>query len=676
VAAPTQRLVPNPAPAPPAAPEVAPVAPPRRRFEMPLLAKLVIALAAMGFLPLAISSYQLRENQDALLDQVQRTHIVAAKTTAARVDAVLQPLRALAAATAGNDAIGLDPAEPELQELLRSTLAARPELLSLGLYTREGDHLVLAQRREAKELLSEFSALREPAPLRLLRTPGQDGSSGRALLRLRQEVEGGRELVLWADVSAIDQIVLTGELGEEAQLVLATRELESLLGGPLAELPAEVLEQAKSGKVASSCKLYRQPGGEDQVVAYAQLREAPFFVVSRQPARVAEVAREKIKKATLRSAALALLLTLGLSAGAYFTVIQPLRRLATATRRLAGGGERARGSEISDLEASFALLQQRVKSRQEVGGLHLGRYQIVELLGSGAMGSVFRAWDEKLRRPVALKTIHLSSTEIDRDKLLGSLREEAAITARIHHGNIVTVYDIEEEGSSAFIAMELVEGVNLQSVIDDRGFLRPHDLLPIAVGIGRGLATAHGHGLVHHDIKPANILIGVAGEVKLTDFGVSQLITASSRAKDVICGTPGYLAPECFEGGTYGPEADLFAFGVVLYEAMIGRNPFRGSTLRETVGLTLSLHPDPPDRLDAAIPAELAQLVAELLEKEPADRPASAAIVVQRLEKIATGGGWTAPPTISDIRRRTMGRHSGAPTRLLTITSLGEVSPA
>jgi hypothetical protein len=643
---------------------------------MPLLAKLVIALTAMGFLPLAISSYQLRENHGALLDQVQRTHIVAAITTAARVDAVLQPLRALAAATAGNDALGLDPAEPELQELLRSTLAARPELLSLGLYTREGDHLVLAQRRDAKELLSEFSALREPAPLRLLRTPGQGGSSGKALLRLRQEVEGGRELVLWADVSAIDQIVLTGELGEEAQLVLATRELESLLGGPLAELPAEVLEQAKSGKVASSCKLYRQPGGEDQVVAFAQLREAPFFVVSRQPARVAEVAREKIRKATLRSAALALLLTLGLSAGAYFTVIQPLRRLATATRRLAGGGERARGSEISDLESSFALLQQRVKSRQEVGGLHLGRYQIVELLGSGAMGSVFRAWDEKLRRPVALKTIHLSSTEIDRDKLLGSLREEAAITARIHHGNIVTVYDIEEEGSSAFIAMELVEGVNLQSVIDDRGFLRPNDLLPIAVGIGRGLATAHGHGLVHHDVKPANVLIGVAGEVKLTDFGVSQLITASSRSKDVICGTPGYLAPECFEGGTYGPEADLFAFGVVLYEAMIGRNPFRGASLRETVGLTLSLHPDPPDRLDAAIPAELAQLVAQLLEKDPADRPASAAIVVQRLEKIAAGGGWTAPPTISDIRRRTMGRHSGAPTRLLTITSIGEVSPA
>lgn len=680
MAAPTQRLVPIPPPdapppraAPPAAPEAAPLAAPRRRFELPLLAKLVIALAAMGFLPLAISSYQLRENADALLDQVQRTHIVAAKTTAARVDAVLQPLRALAAATAGNDALGLDPAEPELQELLRSTLAARPELLSLGLYTRAGDHLVVAQRREAKELLSAFSALREPAPLRLLRAPGAgDPGSGRAILRLRQEVAGGRELLLWADVSAIDDIVLTGEMGEEAQLVLATRELESLLGGPLTDLPGEVLEQAKSGKVASSCKLYRQPGGDDQVVAYAQLREAPFFVVSRQPARVAEVAREKIRRATLRAAALALLLTLGLSAGAFFSVIQPLRRLASASRRLAGGGEKARGSEISDLEASFALLQERVKSRQEVGGLQLGRYQIVELLGSGAMGSVFRAWDEKLRRPVALKTIHLASTEIDRDKLLGSLREEAAITARIHHGNIVTVYDIEEEGLSAFIAMELVEGVNLQSVIDERGFLRPHELLPIAVGIGRGLATAHGHGLVHHDVKPANILIGVAGEVKLTDFGVSQLITASSRAKDVICGTPGYLAPECFEGGTYGPEADLFAFGVVLYEAMIGRNPFRGATLRETVGLTLSLHPDAADRLDASIPAELAKLVAELLEKEPADRPPSAASVVQRLEQIAASGGWTAPPTVSDIRRRTMGRHSGAPTRLLTITSLGQ----
>lgn len=636
------------------------------RLALPLLAKLVIALVAMGFLPLAISSYQLRENQSALLDQVQRTHIVAAKTTAARVDALLQPLRAVAQATAENSALTLSPAAPELQEVLRSTLAARPELLALGLYSRAGETLVLAQRREAKELLQEFSALKETAPLRLLRS---SRAGAQPLLRLRQEVGADRELVLWAAVGGIDDIVTTGEMGEEAQLVLATRELETLIGGPLAELPEEVLEQARSGKVASSCKLYRQADGGDLVVAFAQLREAPFFVVSRQPARVAEVAREKIAKATLRAAVLALLLTLLLSAGAFYTVIQPLRRLAVAQRQLAGRAGKASGSEISDLEASFALLQERVRERQEVGGLQLGRYQITELLGSGAMGSVFRAWDEKLRRPVALKTIHLASAEIDRDKLLVSLREEAAITSRIHQENIVTVYDIEEEGLSAFIAMELVEGVNLQSVIDERGFLRPRDLLPIAVGIAKGLATAHRFGLVHHDIKPANILVGFDGAVKLTDFGVSQLITASSRAKDVICGTPGYLAPECFEGGTYGPEADLYAFGVVLYEAAIGRNPFRGSSLRESVSLTLTHQPEPPAKLDASIPAELSRLIVELLEKEAGDRPASAEQVVERLEKIAAAGGFTAPPAISDIRRRTMGRHSGSPTRLLTITS-------
>ncbi len=641
------------------------------RFEVPLLVKLVLALVAMGFLPLAISTWQLRENQDALTEQVQRTHIVAAKTTAARVDALIQPLRSLAEATAANSALTLPPGSEELQEVLRSTLASRPELLSFGLFTRAGENLVVAQRREARELLAEFSALRESAPLRLLRsTPAGDRPS-RALLRLRQELAGDRELILWADLSAIDEVVVTGEMGEEAQLVLATRNLESLLGGPLSELPDEVLEQAKSGKVASSCKIYEGgPGGEGQVVAYAQLREAPFFVVSRQPARVAEVARERIRQATLRSAALALLLTFGLSAGAFFTVIQPLRRLASAQRRLSGREDSAaRGSEISDLEASFALLQERVRERREVGGLHLGRYQITELLGSGAMGSVFRAWDEKLRRSVALKTIHLGSTDLDRDKLLGSLRQEAAITARIHHSNIVTVYDIEEEGMSAFIAMELVEGVNLQSVIDERGFLRPEDLLPIAVGICRGLATAHRHGLVHHDVKPANILIGVGGEVKLTDFGVSQMITASSRAKDVICGTPGYLAPECFEGGTYGPEADLFACGVVLYESLIGRNPFRGTTLRETVSLTLGHQPKPAAELDANIPAALSRLVEELLEKESADRPKDAQSVVERLEKIAAEGGFTRPPTITDIRRRTHGRHSGAPTRLLTITA-------
>lgn len=638
------------------------------RFEMPLLAKLVLALVAMGFLPLAISSYQLRENQDALLEQVQRTHIVAAKSTAARVDAVIRPLRLLAEATAGNSALLLDPASEELQEVLRSTLASRPELLSFGLYANSGEKLVLAQRREAKEGLKPFSALKDTAPLRLFR------SGDLAFLRLRLPVgpsttdsPDSRLLELWADAGAIDQIVVMGEMGEEARLILATRDLEVLLGDSLADLPAEAIEQAQSGKV-SSCKVYRLASGLDQVVAIAQLVEAPFFVISQQPARVAEVAREKIKEATLRSAGMALTLTLLLSAGAFYTVIQPLRRLATAQRKLAGREGAARGSEISDLEASFALLQERVRQRQEVSGLQLGRYQITELLGSGAMGSVFRAWDEKLRRPVALKTIHLASNEIDRDKLLTSLREEAAITARIHQPNIVTVYDIEEEGLSAFIAMELVEGVNLQSVIDGRGFLTPADVVPIGIGIGRGLVAAHAHGLVHHDIKPANILIGLSGDVKLTDFGVSQMITASTRAKDVICGTPGYLAPECFEGGTYGLEADLYAFGVVLYEALIGRNPFRGNNLRETVMLTLSHEPKAPAELDSRIPAELSQLVLQLLEKEAADRPASAADVVARLEAIAARGQYHTPPVISDIQRRTMGRHSGSPTRLLTIT--------
>lgn len=628
------------------------------RLELPLLAKLILALAAMGFLPLAIAFFQLQSNEEALLEQVQRTHILAAKTTAARVDAYLSPIVALARSLGDHEAMSAAAPE-EIAELLRATLSARSEIAGIELKTAAGETIVAAQRREIKAALAFWAELKSAEPLLLLR-------GERPFLRVRQELRSGDFLLVWAEAAALDGFVQPLELGAEAKLVLATRKLEVLSGPPLEEIPPEMLEQAQGGKIASACRAYRQAQG-DLVVAFAQLQSAPWFVLSRQPAQVAELARQRIKEASLRSIALAVLLTLILSAIAFWSVIQPLRRLASAQRQLLGV-EKSSSSEISELEATFGLLQARVKNREEVGGIYIGRYKITNLIGSGAMGSVFRAWDEKLKRAVALKTVHLGSAEIDRDKLLRSLRDEAAITARIHQPNIVTVYDIEEEGLSAFIAMEFVDGVNLQSLLDTRKKIPAADMVPIAMGIARGLATAHESGLVHHDIKPANILLGFDCSVKLTDFGVSQLITSSTRAKNVICGTPGYLAPECFEGGTYSPASDLFALGVVIYECLVGRHPFRAETLNRTVGLTLSLDPEPLSDLDLSIPIEVSRIVEELMAKDPADRPNKAALVVERLEQIAIARNWKWQGKIEEVQNQSVGRHSGAPTRLLTMT--------
>jgi hypothetical protein len=638
---------------------------------MPLLAKLVLALAAVGFLPLVISFLQLRSNELALLEQVQRTHILAAKSTAARVDALLLPILSLARATAAHGTLAGGGAAEDIAEVLRATLEARAEIAGIGLHDGAGETLIAAQRREARDELVRWSQLKETKPALLLR-------GSRPFLRVRVELAdgvvggaagAGSHLLVWADASELDEIVQPVELGEEATLVLATRDLEVLVGPPLAEIPAELLEQAQGGKISSSCRAYRHPDG-DLVVAFAQLEQAPWFVLSRQPSKVAELARQRIREATWRSAGLAVGLTLLLSMGAFWSVIQPLRRLAGAQRELAGLSGSGSRSEISDLQASFAILQERVRNRQEVGGVFLGRYQISELIGAGAMGSVFRAWDERLRRPVAIKTVHLGSADIDREKLLKSLRDEAAITARIHQPNIVTVYDIEEEGMSAFIAMECVDGINLQTLLDARGKIPAVEAVTLGIGICRGLAAAHQHGLVHHDVKPANILLGRDGSVKLTDFGVSQTITASTRAKNVICGTPGYLAPECFEGGSYVPASDLYALGVVLYECLVGRQPFRGDSLHETVGLTLTHDPEPPATFDLKIPIELSRLVMDLLAKEPSERPSSAGAVVARLEQIAASRGWPwLPPSLHEFQGRgNAGRHGGEATQLLDMT--------
>ncbi|MEO1369100.1 MAG: serine/threonine-protein kinase, partial [Acidobacteriota bacterium] len=213
-----------------------------------------------------------------------------------------------------------------------------------------------------------------------------------------------------------------------------------------------------------------------------------------------------------------------------------------------------------------------------------------------------------------------------------------------------------------------VEGVNLQKLLQVRGHLAPQDAIPLAAGIARGLATAHANYLVHHDIKPANILLGLGGEVKLTDFGVSQSITAASQRRDVICGTPGYLPPECFEGADYTPSSDLWAFGVVLWEMIVGYNPFRGKSLRNTVSRTMTVDADPLVSLIPETPRAFSDLVIRMLEKEPESRPVSGEEVAEELEALSQELGLVWLPDLADVLGATPGSGSDATakTRLLS----------
>lgn len=649
----------------------------KKFLRLPLLARLILALVLVGLVPTAVGLFQLRTQKDALLEQVQRTHIVAATSSAARVEAAVSPWLDLAGALAGHASLVTDPQSPASQELLRGLLATRSELAVLGLFTSDGETVLLARQ---PGMADELSVTQVAGTAPAGSDPGLELVRGESRSWLRVAVDldssgtdtagtdssdGGEtgRLVLVASAEELEPAVQAPELGDQALLVLATRVGAVLVGGAdaLSDFPAKAVEVAASGKIGSGCSVYRDGDGDsdgqgdgsrkrDVVVAHAAVEGTSWFVMSRQPATVAEEARLRLRRAAWLSGAMAMGLTLVLAAVAWSTAIRPIRRLADAQRSLAG--TEGTGSEIADLEQTFELLRRRIHEKEDLGQVFIGRYQVTDLVGSGAMGSVFRGWDAKLRRPVALKTVHIDADAVDQRKLLNNLREEAAITSRIHQPNIVTVYDIEEQGHVAFLAMEYVEGADLQTLIDRRVALEPNEVIPLAAHVARGLAVAHKHGLVHHDIKPGNILLGDHGEVKLTDFGVSQLITASTKARDVICGTPGYLAPECFEGGEYGPEADLWAFGVVLYQCITGRQPFRGRDLRTTVSQTMRYEPDRLDLLFPGIEPDFADLVYDLMQKNPEKRPHSAEAVSKQLDELVQVLGLEWKPDPSDLAQR------------------------
>ncbi len=648
------------------------------RLKLPLLARLVLTLAAAGLLPLAISAYLLLTSKDALLTQVRRTHMVAASTTTERVEIFLDSVQSLSKMIAQHPAMQhVDPHSSAAQELLRGAISSHPGVAAIGVYRADGENIMLAQRPNTKELIGELGDVLDGPQVQLTK------AGGGIWLRLREARPNERgHVILVVDAEPLKTVVTAAELGDEAHLVLA-RDEEVLLGDvdTLDTFPREVVEMAKSGKLSSLGNRSDELETGEAISAYALVAprslaqrafgEMSWYVISRQPAYIAEQTQERIRGATLVAVVGAVLLTAVFSTGAYFTLVQPVRRLARAQQQLVGAAESTGGYEIEQLEASFELLQQRIQDREDLGQVYLGRYQVQEQVGSGAMGSVFRGKDPKLRREVALKTLRVDAELLDHEKLVRSLLDEAALSARFSHPNIVTVYDVVEGKHAAVIAMEYVDGLNLHSFLSRRGTLDPDQVICLGIAIARALAAAHEHEVVHHDVKPANILLGRDGSIKVTDFGISQLVSAAAKAQDVICGTPGYIAPECFVGEGYTPSSDLFALGLVLYEALMGKHPFIGLTIRETMFNTVSVEPEPIIIRHPRIPPKLDELITLLLAKEPRDRPKDATAVVAALEElIAERQPQWQPVGLSP--RPPKRRPEVAKTQLFTMPEIGE----
>ncbi|MFJ3042975.1 serine/threonine-protein kinase [Streptomyces tendae] len=270
-----------------------------------------------------------------------------------------------------------------------------------------------------------------------------------------------------------------------------------------------------------------------------------------------------------------------------------------------------------------------------------GRYRLLSPLGEGGMGTVWRARDELLRREVAVKEVRAPAglPQADVGRMYARLEREAWAAARISHPNVVTVYDVATEGGRPWIVMELVRGLSLADLLDAEGPLEPGRAALIGAEVLAALRAAHAAGVLHRDVKPANVLLANDGRVVLTDFGIARVegSEALTMTGEVV-GSPEFLAPERALGRTPGPASDLWSLGVLLYAAVEGVSPFRQDTPLSTLRAIVDDELPPPHRAGA-----LGPVVEGLLRKDPAGRlPADQA--ERELRLVGAGGTPSGGP--------------------------------
>jgi serine/threonine protein kinase len=246
----------------------------------------------------------------------------------------------------------------------------------------------------------------------------------------------------------------------------------------------------------------------------------------------------------------------------------------------------------------------------------VGRYDLIEKIGAGGMGVVYRGRDSMIGRAVAVKMLvsDIDASEETRERFFREARSAGQLT----HRNIITIYDFGEENGRAYIVMELLAGESLSSVLarDDR--LPLEQQIEIMARVCEGLAFAHSRGIVHRDVKPANLFITREGQLKILDFGVARIASSKLTRSGLIVGTPDYMSPEQVMGASIDARSDVFAAGAVFYQLLARRKPFAAKRLPQVLNNVMK--ENPPPLSDAEAPAELAAVVMKALEKDPARR--------------------------------------------------------
>jgi len=286
----------------------------------------------------------------------------------------------------------------------------------------------------------------------------------------------------------------------------------------------------------------------------------------------------------------------------------------------------------------------------------IGRYELLSELGQGAMGVVYKARDPELDRVVAIKTINLSLPKEERSDYEARFYQEARAAGSLNHPNIVTIYDVGKSERVAYMAMELLEGEELRSILSGHEPLPLELALDIAAQVADGLAYAHDRHIVHRDIKPANIMIVRDGLVKITDFGIARMRSNEVKTMTgMIIGSPKYMSPEQVAGKRTDFRSDLFSLGVVLYEMLTGEAPFQADSIHGIMYQIMQYTPAPPSVKIRSLPEVVDLITAKALNKSVEHRYQNAEDMARDLRECRDmmAGKLSAPTQIAEDRKGT-----------------------
>src|SRR5437762_12954085 len=304
----------------------------------------------------------------------------------------------------------------------------------------------------------------------------------------------------------------------------------------------------------------------------------------------------------------------------------------------------------------------------------IGRYQVLDSIGYGAMGAVYKAFDPLIKRTLAIKTIRL---DIPRQSpqyrsFIDRFYHEARISGTLSHPNIVTLFDIGEEGGLPYLAMEYVEGETIASILAKGLRFKPEKVIGLVSQVASAIDYAHTKGVIHRDIKPSNLILFDTDRVKVTDFGIAKLVDAELTQSGTLLGTPSYMSPEQAMGDKLDGRSDIFSLGVCAFEMLSGEQPFPGTNVTSILYKLVHVDPIEPANLEmnGLVPQKWHEVFGKVLAKRPDDRYQTATDFVQDLAYCL--GAWFGAAMDDD----TLNELGGAAVRTAAATAGNRARPA